>query len=270
MDYENFTVTQNDKVALVSINRPEKVNALHLKAWEELKLLFEALAHTEEVRVIILSGEGKHFCAGIDLKLLASIQSFNQIGDEGRKREKLRNLILQLQASVSTIERCSKPVLAAIHQGCIGAGVDIISACDLRYCTEDAYFSIKEIDMGMVADLGTLQRLPKLIAPAKVVEMAFTGNKVIGLEAMNIGLVNQVFPDKATMMAEVEEIAMSIAAKSPLSIRGTKEMLRYSRDHSVPDALNYVSTWNAAMLLSNDLNESFKSTEEKRVPKFED
>lgn len=270
MTYQNFTVTQKGKVAIVAFDRPEKANALHLKAWEELRELFDALNETEEVRVIVLCAEGKHFCAGIDLELLGSIQSFQQIKDEARKRERLRKFILKLQASVSAIEKCSKPVLAAVHQGCIGAGVDIISACDMRYSTEDAYFTIKEIDMGMVADLGTLQRLPKILPSGVVSEMAFTGKKVGGLEALNIGLVNQVFPDKATMLAEVEEIAETIAAKSPISIRGTKEILRYSRDHSVKDSLNYIATWNAGMILSDDLSESFQANQEKRVPKFED
>jgi len=270
MEYQNFTITQKGKLALVAFNRPEKANSLHLNAWEELKELFETLDETKDVRVIVLSGEGKHFCAGIDLELLGSIQSFQQIKDEARKREKLRKFILKLQAAVSSIERCSKPVLAAIHQGCIGAGVDIASACDMRYCTEDAYFTIKEIDMGMVADLGTLQRLPKILPAGLVSEMAFTGKKVGGLEALNMGLVNQIFPDKPTMLAEVEEIADTVASKSPISIRGTKEILRYSRDHSIEDSLNYIATWNAAMILSEDLTEAFKANQEKRVPKFED
>ncbi len=140
----------------------------------------------------------------------------------------------------------------------------------MRYCSEDAYFTIKEIDLGMVADLGTLQRLPKLISPGMVSEMAFTGRKVHGQEAKDIGLVNQSYPSRDELMESVTKLAASIATKSPLSIRGTKEVLRYSRDHAVDDALNYMAAWNAAMLLSDDLSEAFKATMEKRSPNFKD
>lgn len=140
----------------------------------------------------------------------------------------------------------------------------------MRYCSEDAYFVIKEIDLGMVADIGTLQRLPKIIAPGMAAEMAYTGRNVSGDEAKRIGLVNECYDSKETMMKGVMDIAKAIASKSPLSIRGTKEVLRYTRDHTVDDALNYISTWNAAMLISDDLTEAFRATMEKRPPRFKD
>jgi enoyl-CoA hydratase len=162
-------------------------------------------------------------------------------------------------------------VLAAIHNGCVGGGVDLISCTDMRYCSADAYFTIKEIDIGMVADVGTLQRLPKLIGNQGIVrEMAFTGRKVLADEALRIGLVNQVFETREAMQAGVREMAALIASKSPLSIRGTKEMLNYSRDHSVADGLNYIATWNAAMLMSSDLTAAMMASMAKQTPQFKD
>ncbi len=268
MKYHYFNVEINEKIARVAFNRPEKSNALHMEAWIEMQTVFEALSKTDEVRVIILAGEGKHFCAGIDLELLMSAGQIKDITCAGRRSEKIKELIETLQKTITAIEKCAKPVLAAIHNGCIGGGVDIVSACDMRYCSEDAYLTIKEIDLGMVADLGTLQRLPKIISPAMVAEMAYTGRKVFGPEAQRIGLVNQCYATSEAMLEGVIKIATTIAHKSPLSIRGIKDVLRYTRDHSVDDALNYMANWNAAMLLSEDLTEAFSATLEKRQPKF--
>lgn len=266
----HFHLKIDQHIAQVAFNRPEKANSLPLAAWEEMQAIFEHLDETPEVRVVVLSGEGKHFCAGIDLSLLMDIQQFQQIDCEGRKREALRKFIFKLQNCISAIEKCRKPVLAAIHGGCVGGGVDIASACDMRYCTEDAYFTIKEIDMGLVADIGTMQRLPKIIQPGIMAEMAYTGRKVFGAEATQIGLTNRTFADKETLLKEVLEIAATIAAKSPLVVRGTKEILLYTRDHSVEESLNYMVAWNASMLLSKDLLEAFQATMQKRRPVFED
>ena len=270
MNSNHFKVEIENKIAQVFFNRPEKANALHMEAWIEMQTVFETLSKDDDVRVIILAGEGKHFCAGIDLELLMSISRLKDISCHGKRSEKVREIIVTLQQTVTVIEECSKPVLAAIHNGCIGGGVDIATACDMRYCSEEAYFTIKEIDLGMVADLGTLQRLPKIISPGMSAEMAYTGRKVFGLEARNIGLVNHCYSSKKTLMEGVVQIASTIASKSPLSIRGTKDILHYSREHSVVDSLNYMSTWNASMLLSEDLTEAFQATVEKRQPKFDD
>lgn len=266
---QTLQLSISNHIAHVKINRPEKANALDQTAWNELETLFNELDENDDVRVIVLEGgESKHFCAGIDLSLLMSV-SQNNITCEARRREQIRKDVLKLQAPINAIENCSKPVLAAIHGGCIGGGIDVVVGCDMRYCTDDAYFTIKEIDMGMVADLGTLQRLPKLIGEGMVREMAFTGRNVAGTEAERIGIVNRSFTDKETMLNEVMKIAETIAAKSPVSIRGTKHILLHTRDHSVADGLNYIATWNAAMLLSNDLQEAFAAKMEKREAKFE-
>ncbi len=268
--YESYTVTIENHIAEVAFNRPEKANSLHAKAWKEMQMIFESLHENPDVRVIILSGEGKHFCAGIDLTLLMDVQKIQSIECEGRKREQLRKFIFGLQGNISSIEKCRKPVLAAIHGACIGGGVDIVSACDIRYCTDDAYFSIKEIDLGLVADIGTMQRLPKIINPGMMAELAYTGRKVGGQEAEKIGLVNRTFSDKEAMLDEVRQLAATIASKSPLCIRGTKEILLYTRDHSVEESLNYMTAWNASMLLSKDLLEAFQANMEKRKPVFID
>lgn len=269
MEYTSFLVSVEDHIATVSFNRPEKANSLHEVAWEEMHQIFDRLHEDPEVRVIILQGEGKHFCAGIDLSTLMNLQRFNTISCEGRKREALRKFIFKLQASITAIEDCRKPVLAAIHGASVGGAVDIISACDMRYCSSDAYFAIKEIDLGLVADIGTLQRLPKILQPGLVAELAYTGRKVDGQEAAAIGLCNRVYEDKEALYAGVREIARMIASKSPLCIRGTKEILLYTRDHSVAESLNYMTAWNASMLFSNDLMEAFGANMEKREPTFE-
>ena len=269
MEYTNFLVSVKDKIAHVAINRPQKANALHLAAWDELKAVFEDLGARKEVRVIILSAEGKIFCAGIDLELLMSVKDFETVPADQRWKS-LHEMVVKLQDCVSAIERCEKPVLAAVHNGCIGGGVDIIAACDLRYCTNDSYFTIKEIDMGMVADLGTLQRLPKFVKPAVVAEMAYTGRAVSGEEAVVIGLANACFLSRETMLEGVVKIATQIASKSPLSVRGTKKTLLNARDHSVTGGLDFIARHNADHLLSDDLKESFSAMMEKRKADYKD
>jgi enoyl-CoA hydratase len=205
--------------------------------------------------VAVLVGEGKYFCAGIDLQMMMGLGGAVADDCEGRMREKLRRVILDLQDTLTSLERCRKPVLAAIAGGCIGGGIDLITCADMRYASADAFFTIKEIDIGMVADVGTLQRLPKLVGQGIARELAYTG---------------RLFDSREALYAGVQAIAATIAAKSPLSIRGTKEMLNYARDHSVADSLNYIATWNAAMLHSKDLTEAMTANMAKRAPSFRD
>jgi len=269
-DFKTLEVNISGGVATVSFNRPDKANALNQLAWDELQTCFETLDELPEARVIILNGKGKHFCSGIDISLLLGMQQ--KVDDKcgGRKAEKLRKVVLGLQAPINAIEKCSKPVLAVIHGGCIGGGLDIAAACDMRYCSSDAYFSIKEADMGLVADLGTLQRLPKLIGSGIVKEMAYTARNVGGAEAQEIHLVNKCYESAEVLQSEVLSIANNIAGKSPLVIRGTKEMLNYAQDHTVADGLNYVATWNAATILSEDLAISIQAQMTKKTPVFRD
>ena len=241
-----------DHIASVALNRPGKANALNAAMWDELEVCFKWLDAEPEVRVIILCGEGRHFCAGIDLAMFGDLAN-TDASDPARRSEMLRQKILSLQGNLSAIEQCRKPVLAAIHYTCIGAGIDMTTCCDMRYCTADAYFSIKEIDIGMTADVGTLQRLPYIIGDGQMRELAYTGRTVLADEALSLGLVNKVYDDRDAMLEGVNEIAKSIAAKSPLAIRGSKAMLLYSRDHTVQDSLNYMATWNAGMLSMSDV-----------------
>lgn len=267
--YETYLVDVENKIAHVRFNRPDKANSLAQEGWDELEAIFTELDTRSDVRVIILSGEGKNFCAGIDLELLANFTA-NLPEDEGRKREAIRRNVKRLQAPINAIEKCSKPVLAAIHRACVGGAIDITTACDMRYCTVDAFFSIEEINVGMVADLGTLQRLPELIGEGITRELAFTGRRMNADEARERQFVNQVYADKEAMMSAVMGIAETIASKSPLSIRGTKQVLNFSRDHSVADGLEYIATWNAAMLLSNDITEAITAKMMRREAQFED
>jgi enoyl-CoA hydratase len=269
-EFTTLAVTLVDHIAEVRLNRPDKSNAMNAAMWQEIRQAFAWADATPEVRVAILSGEGKNFCAGIDLAMLASIQQQIAHADGARSREALRRLILDLQDCLSSIERCRKPVLAAIHGACVGGALDLVTCCDMRYAAPDAIFAIKEIDLGMVADVGTLQRLPRLIGEGMARELAYTGRNVDADEAEELGLINFKFGDFSRLTAAVRKIAQTIAAKSPLAIRGTKDVLNFSRDHSVADGLNYVAGWNAAMLLSADLGECIASQKEKRAPRFVD
>ncbi len=270
MQFETLSVTLEDHIATVRLNRPEKANAMNATMWQEIRKAFEWVDATPDARVAILQGEGKLFTAGIDLKMMMALGPQIQNDCDGRTRESLRRFILDLQDTLSSLERCRKPVLAAIHGGCVGGGIDLITCADMRYCSADAYFTIKEIDIGMTADVGTLQRLPKLIGEGMARELAYTGRNFSAAEAREMRLVNRVFDTREALYAGVRELAASIAAKSPLSIRGTKEMITYARDHSVADGLNYIATWNAAMLMSNDLQEAMMANMDKRVPVFKD
>ncbi|HEY0287303.1 MAG TPA: crotonase/enoyl-CoA hydratase family protein [Pseudomonas sp.] len=267
-DYTAFNVDVTDHIAHVQINRPEKVNAMNAAFWSEIVEIFKWVDNTDEVRVVVISGAGKHFSAGIDLMLLASVA--NELGkDVGRNARLLRRKILQMQASFTAVDQCSKPVLAAVQGYCIGGAIDLISACDMRYAADDALFSIREIDMGMAADVGTLQRLPRIIGDGMMREMAYTGRNVGADEAQRIGLVNRTFADLAQLLEGVFAIAREIAAKSPIAINGTKRMISYMRDHSIDDGLEYVATWNAGMLQSTDLKLAMVAHMGKQKPVFD-
>ncbi|UAW97022.1 crotonase/enoyl-CoA hydratase family protein [Halopseudomonas nanhaiensis] len=268
-EYTSLRVTQQDRIAHIQINRPAKFNAMDSAFWTEMITAFEWVDVTESIRVVVISGAGDHFSAGIDLALLA--QASSRMGkDIGRNAEVIRGNILRLQEAFNAVDRCRKPVIAAIHGYCLGGAIDLISACDMRYCTPDARFGIKEIDMGMAADVGTLQRLPHLIGDGMMRELAYTGRVFDGHEAARIGLVNCVHDDVQALMQEVMSLAGQIASKSPLAIRGTKEMIRYARDHSVEDGLNYIASWNAAMLQSEDLKVAMAAHMAKKPAEFAD
>lgn len=259
-----------DGIATLTLNRPDKSNAFDQDMWRALREALQWADDTPEVRVVLLTGAGKNFCAGIDLAMLLNIQQAIHQECEGRKREALRRLILQLQDDISSLERCRKPVIAAIHGACIGGGIDLVTAADIRFASTDAYFAVREIDMGMTADVGTLQRLPRIVGEGVARELCLTGRRIDAAEAAQLKLVNQVFDSQDALLAHARQVAASIASKSPLAVRGTKQVLNYSRDHSVADSLEYVANWNAAMLLSNDIQQAVMASMSKRTAQFAD
>jgi enoyl-CoA hydratase len=269
-EYQTIKLEVDQAIAHVQLNRSHKANAFNATLWQELKQVFTWIDQESTVRVAVLSGQGQHFSAGIDFESLLGIVGGMSHLPEGLRQARLRQIIHEFQESFSSLERCSKPVLAAIHGACLGAGVDLIAACDMRYATEDAYFSIKEVDLAIVADLGSLQRLPKLLGEGILRELAFTGRDFKGLEAKSMGLVNEVYSDATILLTHVMTIAQNIAQKSPLTIRGIKEMLNYARDHSVADNLNFIALRNATMLLSVDTEEAVSAMMQKRPAIFDD
>lgn len=257
-DFTTLQVEVDHAVASVYLNRPDKANAMNMPMWAELEDCFRQLDQSNEIRAVVLAGRGKNFCSGLDL---AVFEDLNTAGgsDPARRAEQFRLKVLRMQANLTAIEQCRKPVLVAMQGSCIGGGVDMVCCADMRFCTEQAYFSIKEVDIGMTADVGTLQRLPTLIPQGVLRELAYTGRQFDAHEALRLGFVNTVYPDQQTLLQAVNELAHEIASKSPLAIRGTKEMLLYARDHSVSDGLNYVATWNAGMLSTDDVGRSIAS-----------
>ncbi len=264
-----FLVSRDGPVARISMNRPDKANGMTPDFWTELPRLIELLERDEKVRCAIITGEGKHFTGGMDLAAFGSIAALFQ-QEAARAAYALRDKILKLQSAFTAIERARFPVIAAIHGACIGGGIDMITACDMRLASEDAFFSIEEINIGMTADVGTLQRLPKLIAPSVAAELAYTGRRFQALEAQQIGLVSRLSQTPEALLHDAMTIATDIAGKSPLAIAGIKRNLAYSRDHSVADGLDYIATWNAGMLRAEDLTRAVSATMAKKQAVFAD
>jgi len=265
-----FEVSIEDHVAHIQMSRPNEMNSMNKAFWKELPALVNKIDEEALARAIVISSTGKHFSAGMDLGVFMSGDAVPMTGDPGRMGENLRRVVMQLQASMSSLEEIRIPVLVAIHGGCIGGALDLVCAADCRYATEDAYFTIKETELGMTADVGTLQRFPKLVSPGIVRELAYTGRKFTAQEAKDMGLVNAVYPDQESLIAGVLEVAKSIAKNSPLAVTGCKEMINYSRDHSVEDSLKYMATWQSGMFRPNDMMKSFAAKAQKSDAVFDD
>jgi len=269
MSYECFDVTIENKIAHIVLNRPEKRNSMVRAFWEELPRIVRDIDDNARARVIVISSTGPHFSSGLDVSVFSG-----QGGDDAASRRlaglKFYENVKLMQETFSCLERCRIPVLAAIQGGCIGGGVDLITACDMRYATADAFVTIYEINIGMTADVGTFPRIFKLIPEGVARELAYTGRRMPAAEAQAVGLVNRVFPDQQTMLAEVMAIAREIAAKPPLAIYGCKRMANYARDHSTADGLDYISIWNASMLQREEILEAMRANAEKRPGEFVD
>lgn len=269
MIYKSLDITEENNIAHIKLNRPNELNSMNIDFWRELPIAVRQIEASAEARVIVISSTGKHFSAGMDLSVFTTSNSIPMTGDPGRMAENLRRAVLQLQDCFNVLEDIRIPVLVAIQGGCIGGAVDMISACDSRYCTEDAFFTIKETQLGMTADLGTLQRLPKLIPQGLMRELAYTGRKFYATEAKSMGLVNNVFASNEVMLEGVMQIAEEIAQQSPLAVAGCKEMINYSRDHSIADSLKYMATWQAGMFRPQDMLKCFGAKAQKTTPDFE-
>ena len=262
-----LSVTIDQHIAHIQLSRPEAYNSMIPAFWAELPQVVRAIDAEALARVIVISSSGKHFSAGMDLAVFAAMgNTFN--GEPARRAERMRRLVLELQDSFNALEQVRIPVLVAMQGGVIGGAVDMVSAADCRYCSEDAFFCIKETEIGMTADVGTLQRLPHLIPQGLVRELAFTGRNLGAKEALACGLVNQVFSDQVSMLEAVMQIAAKIAANSPMAVAGCKEMINYTRDHSVTDSLTYMATWQAGMFQMPDVQEALAAAQQKRQPQF--
>jgi enoyl-CoA hydratase len=259
-----FKIETDGHVAWLILNRPEKRNTMGLAFFEEISDLFEEFDSDPNVWVVIMKAEGKSFSAGTDLEEAATL--LGQGSADGRER--MREDILALQRAFTRIERCRKPVIAAIHSHCIGGGVDMICACDIRLATADAVFSIRETRLGIIADVGTLQRLPHIIGQGWFRELAFTGRDFGAREALQIGLVTRICDDRPALYEEAKQLAAQITACPPLTVQGTKEVINYSRDNGIEAGLQYVAQKNAAALPSEDLMEAVAAFMEKREPVF--
>lgn len=268
-NYETLNVTTpRDHVFHVELNRPEKRNAMNKAFWREMVLCFRALSDDTNCRAVVISGAGKMFTSGIDLMDLASEFLQREEEDTARIAWNVRKKIKDYQESFTVIEKCTKPVIAAIHNACIGGGMNLITACDIRYCSQDAWFQVKEVDVGLAADVGALQRLPSVIGSRSLVnELAFTARKMMSDEALSSGLVSRVFSDKSSLLLASLDLASEIASRSPVAVQGTKINLIYSRDHSVPEGLDYMANWNMSMLQTQDIMKSAQAVLEKKSPK---
>ena len=268
-----FEIEVEGSVAHLRLNRPDAYNSMTKEFWSELPAAVRALDASGAVRALVISSTGKHFCAGMDLAVFTGGDSSTLGGSDkelGRVRARLRESVLLLQGTFTALEQARFPVLAAIHGGCIGGAVDMVSACDLRFASADAFFCVQEINIGMTADVGTLQRLPKIIPHGIALEWAYRGNRVPAARAAEVGLVNQVFDDHDSVVAGTLEVAREIASKSPLAIWGTKEMATYARDHSVADSLTHMAAWQSGMFQPADMIETFVAKGEGRDPSFDD
>ena len=273
MTYTCFNVETKDPVAHIRMIRPERANSMIPEFWDELPKIVGQLSEGNDARAIVLSAEGRHFCSGMDLSVFAGnndVSVQDNAAHISRQRANFRTTALHLQRTFSCLEESRLPVLSAIQGACIGGGIDMVSATDLRYATEDAFFCIQEINIGMTADVGTLQRMPKLVPEGVVRELAYTGRNMSASEAKERGFVNDIYEDQDAMDDAVLEIAQEIASKSPMAIWGTKQTLNYGRDHSVADGLEYIATWNAAMFDPDDMAEAFMAQTENRDAQFPD
>jgi enoyl-CoA hydratase len=268
-----------DAVATLWLDRPEARNAMGMDLWRDLPRAVDVLSRDTAVRAIVIAAEGPHFSVGLDLKAMGSVLSGGGVSEDGgggssqaasmaARARGARAEVLRLQGAITAVANCPKPLIAAVHGYCIGGGVDLIAACDIRLASADAVFSVREAKMAIVADLGSLQRLPAILGAGHLAELAFTGKDISAERAKEIGLVNDVAADADGVHKAAHTLAVEIAANSPIAVQGTKAVLAANEGRTVAQGLDYVATWNAGMLASDDLTEAVTAFMEKRTPKF--
>ena len=265
-----LSVEQDGHVATVWLDRPGAMNAMGPAFFADLPRVMEQLGSDAGVRCIVLAARGKAFSAGLDLKTMGmEVLQPDPDASPVENRTALLDKIRYMQDAITSVDECPKPVIAAIHGVCIGGGVDLTTACDIRLATRDATFSIRETRLAMVADLGTLQRLPRIVGEGHVAELVYTGGDVSGERAEAMGLVNHVYDTADACRAAAHEMAAAIAENSPLAVQGAKSVLRAGRSQTVEEGLEHVALWNAAFLQSDDLAEAVTAFMQKRAPSFE-
>jgi enoyl-CoA hydratase len=274
MGYRCFDVKLEGQVAHIVLNRPDKRNSMIPEFWDELPEIVRDIDDNAKARAIVISSTGPHFSSGLDVSAFAPGASPPERSDDEKtaarrtRAARFYDDVRRMQQSFSVLESCRLPVLAAVQGGAIGGGVDLITACDMRYATEDAFLTIFEVNIGMTADVGTFPRLVKLVPEGVVRELAYTGRRMSAREAQEVGLVNRVYSDQQAMLEGVFDIANEIATKAPLAVYGCKRMINYARDHTTADGLDYIGIWNASMLQPEEMAEAMTANREKRPGKF--
>lgn len=254
-------------IARVTMNRPVELNTMNKAFWTEVIEVFAAIDADPAVRAVIIASTGRHFTAGLDLGMAAASLG-GVASDPGRARESFRRHVKHMQETFNVVDRCRVPVIAVVQGGCIGGGVDFVTACDMRICTADAFFTIQEVNIAIVADVGTLQRIPYLLPQGLVRELAYTGRRFPAAEARQHGFVNSVEADHDAALAAAEALAQQIAAKSPLVIAGIKQVLNEGRSQTIEQGLEYVAVWNAGMLQGEDVPNAVKAQMAKQQAVF--
>ena len=270
-EFNCFKLDVKNHVGNLVLSRPDELNTMSRDFWVELGEVLEVINRNSDIRVVVMSSTGKHFCAGMDLNAFSNgVDNIpdNKKPDHARIGEAVYRVAKELQDYISTLEKIRVPVIAAIHGGCIGGAVDMVTACDIRLASDDAFFCIQEINIGMAADVGTLQRLPKIIPDSKMREMAYTGRRMYAEEAKDAGLVSGTYGSQEELLEAANKLASEIASKSPVAIYGLKAVMNYSRDHNVNDSLEYNALWSGAMLSQKDMTEQMTANMEKRDASF--
>lgn len=271
MPYTCFEVDISDAVAHVRLCRPEALNTMTADFWRELPDIVTSISDNASARVVVISSTGRHFSAGMDLSVFTGDHLAGApVAEAGRRQARLRSNAQVLQWSFTALEKARIPVIAAVQGGVIGGAVDLVTACDLRYATADAFFCVQEINIGMTADVGTLQRLGNIVGEGFAREMAFTGRRVPASRAYEVGLVQEVYVGHESLLQGALDTAREIAEKSPLAIWGTKVALNFARDHGVDASLEQIATWQAGMFQPQDMTEAFTAKAQQRPPVFDE